>query len=170
MRDYAMVKNLLIQDVSRWLPKTYCEATFSVAQAKAERWSSKQVAAALQIGAYSKKLAPDGQSEEAVAACLEKFRLLNSSLKFDLPNERDSESMTYLLHIFRDECRKVVDFEIDGVNFDLDYIRDHFNVGPGASRLANSTNFYTKMFDSNHSYTNPYVLALFRAAVAGSES
>jgi len=170
MRDYAMVKSALIQDVSRLLPLTFSEDRFSLAQASEENWSKESVAAALQISALYKKLAPDGQTDEAITKTLEKFRDLNASIKFDPPNEGDSESMAYLLSLFRDEIWKVTDFEIDGCNFDLEYIRGHFAAGPGASRMANSRNFYSKLFDSNHSYTEPYVLALFRAAVSGSET
>nr|QDH89542.1 MAG: RNA-dependent RNA polymerase [Leviviridae sp.] len=170
MRDYAMVKTALIEDLSRWLPVTWCEASFSTAQADAEGWSEQQVAAALQISALYKKLAPDGQTEEAVQRTLIKFGELNASIGFDPPNEGDSESMAYLLSLFRDEVWKITDFEIDGCNFDLEYIRGHFAAGPGASRMATSRNFYTKLFDSNHSYTEPYVLALFRAAVSGSNT
>jgi len=170
MRDYAMVKQALLKDLSRWLPATYDEASFSTAQADAEGWSSQQVAAALQISALYKKLAPDGQTEEAIQATLKKFGALNASLSFVPPNNGDSESMAYMLSLFRDEVWKVTDFEIDGCNFDLEYIRGHFAAGPGASRLATSRNFYTKLFDSDHSFTEPYVLALFRAAVAQSDT
>ncbi|DAD50051.1 TPA_asm: RNA-directed RNA polymerase [ssRNA phage Gerhypos.2_41] len=170
MRDYAMVKQALKADLSRWLPVTYDEASFSTAQADSEGWNSQQVAAALQISALYKKLAPDGQTEAAIQSTLTKFGNLNATLSFVPPNEGDSESMAYMLSLFRDEIWKVTDFEIDGCNFDLEFIRGHFASGPGASRLANSRNFYTKFFDSNHSYTEPYVLALFRAAVAQSDT
>lgn len=170
MRDYATVKSSLITDLSNRLPVTYCEATFSTAQADAEGWTSEQVAAALQISGLYKKLAPEGQTVEAIDRTLEKFRVLNSALMFEPPNDRDSESTSYLLSLFKDEMWKVLDWEIDGRNFDLEYIRDHFAAGPGASRLADSRNFYTKLFDSDHSYTTPYVLALFRAAVVESDT
>ena len=170
MRDYAMVKSAFLQDVSRWLPATYDENSFSVAQADAEGWSSQQVAVALQVSALYKKLSPDGQSDDAINKTLDKFRELNASINFVPPNEGDSESVAYLLSLFRDEMWKVTDFEIDGCNFDLEYIRGHFAAGPGASRMANSRNFYSKLFDSNHSYTEPYVLALFRAAVSESDT
>jgi len=170
MRDYAMVKSCLIQDMSRRLPATFAEQSFSYAQADAEGWTSDEVAAVSQVLALYKKLAPDGQSETAVVKTLKKFESLNRSLHFRPPFNGDSESMTYMLHLFKDEMWKVMDFEIDGRNFDLSYLRDHFAAGPGASRGANSRNFYSKLFDSNHSYTEPYVLALFRAAVAESDT
>ncbi len=169
MRGNAMVK-CLKADLSAYLPKTFCEDSFSTAQADAESWSSQEVAAGLLLTGVLKKYAPKGQSPEAVLKTLKKFEDLNTSLVFDLPNPGDSESTTYLLSLFKDEMWKVLDWEIDGRNLDLEFIRDHFAAGPGASRMANSRNFYTKMFDSNHSHTSAYVLALFRAAISESET
>lgn len=171
MRDYATVQASLEKDLSRWLPANFDHKAFSLAQASFDGWTGRQVAAALQIGSLYKKLAPDGQSESAIKACLEKFSALNKTVHFDPPKDGDSESMVYMLNIFRDEVWKILDFEIDGMpNFDLSYIEASFATGPGASRLANSRNFYTKLFDSDHSVTDPYVLALFRAAVRKSST
>lgn len=169
MRDYAMVMSNLVKDLSRYLPKDLDSNPLSLtARADLEGWTDQEVAAGLQVQALYKKLAPDGQSPSAIDATLKKFSDVNSKVGFLPPHSGDNESMTYMLNVFRDEVWKVLDYEIDGRNFDLKYISDHFAAGPGASRGADSRNFYTKLFDSHHTYTDPFVLALFRAAVSGS--
>jgi hypothetical protein len=65
----------------------------------------------------------------------------------------------------RDEIWKLVDLDANGCGLDFAYLADNFAAGPGASVKADSTSWFSKMWASNHSYTQDYVLALFRAAV-----
>jgi hypothetical protein len=160
MRDYAMVKTLLERDL----------ASFSRPLTPFEDLNPREAAAAhLQRGLF-KKLAPLGQSEDAINATIVKFVDLNSRIHFDPPNSRDDESMTYMLHLARDELWRLLDDDANGDGCSFDFLSENLTAGPGASRNADSTNWYSKMWDSNHSHTSPFILALFRAAVCKSET
>lgn len=160
MRNYAMVQSLLERDLESYhrSPEPF------------ENFGSQEVAAALLRRELFKKLAPSGQSKAAVAATIKKFVGINNSVSFVPPNDGDDESTAYMLSLARDEVRKLLDADSNGVGCDFGFIRDHLATGPGASRKADSTTWYSKLWESNHSYTEPYVLALFRAALVESDT
>lgn len=161
MRDYAMVLHLLERDL-----EFYCRSQSVVTGT----YDPRDVAATRQVGELFKKLAPDGQSDAAVVATVKKFIEVNNSVSFVPVQSDDDESMTYMLHLVKDEMWRLLDNDSNGEGCDFAFLADNFLAGPGASRLADSTNWYAKMWDSNHSYTDPYVLSLFRAAVVRSET
>jgi len=160
MRDYAMVKSSLERDLASFYRSgmlSECESTHEAASTH------------LSNGLF-KKLAPAGQSESAIIEATKKFVALNDLIRFESPGLQDDESMSFLLSLVRDEVWKLLDMDANGKGCDFDFLSDHLLTGPGASVKSDSTNWYSKMWDSDHSYTSPYVLALFRAAVCRSET
>jgi len=117
-----------------------------------------------------KKLAPQGQTPQVIEATVAKFVAFNSTVAFVPPTSSDSDHMVYLMHLFRDSIWQLLDLDGDGDGCSFDYVATHWSPGPGSNVKANPTNLYTKLWDSNHSYYDPYTLALFRAAVCNSET
>ena len=160
MRDYAMVLSLLRKDIDSHLKGDFLDAS-----------NRKEAAAFLISRELYKKLAPSGQSKEAIDATVKKFCALNDAIPI-VPrrDSADDESMEYCLSLFQDEMFRLLDANSYGDGCDLAFLASHFRCGPGASRGADSRNFYTKLFDSHHTCTSPQVLALFRAAIRSSET
>lgn len=131
---------------------------------------------------FYKKLCPEGNSRKADACALEKFERINASLPagptdFIASNEPESCFYDYfrnnlavtLQPEYTPATRKLAEetgsFEIEET-FDLDFIRGHMMVGPGASQLADSTSMVHKLFMGEMSYVNPYLIPLYRSALA----
>ena len=115
---------------------------------------------------FFKKLQPGGVTPEAAAAALEKFLSINRSIgqTFQAPVDMDQGSLFWGL--FRDSMARAL--TPAHVDFDLDYYREKFAVGPGSSLGCDNESFYTKLFASRISATHPYLLALYRAAIVES--
>lgn len=160
MRDYAMVYDLLKRDLSDYPRGSLTDCA-----------SRSQAAATLIASGLYKKLAPLGQSKDAIDATISKFVALNDAIP-TVPRRTsgDDESVAYMLSLFQDEMWRLLDTNSNGDGCDLAFLADHFRSGPGASVKADSTSWYTKFWESNHSHTHPQVLALFRAATSRSET
>jgi len=160
MQDYAMIHSLLLHDLEHW--SSWHDFTSSDMDVKTVRALSLR-------NSFYKKLSPSGNAKMADERALEKFRRINSSIGSSFAFDAQSEVDAYLWSLFRDNIRKVLDFDVSDVNFDLDFMRSSFNVGPGASLKVNSESFYTKLFESDLTATHPYLVALYRAAICHSE-
>lgn len=160
MQDYAMIHSLLLQDLEKW--SSWHDFPSSDMDVKTVRALSLR-------NSFYKKLSPGGNAAFADERALEKFRRINSQISETFVFTAQSEVDAYLWDLFRDNIAKVLDFDISDVNFDLDFMRSSFNVGPGASLKVNSESFYTKLFESDLSATHPYLVALYRAAICHSE-
>lgn len=117
---------------------------------------------------FYKKLCPEGNSADADLAALKKFEAINISIStapFDFKAQSEAESCFW--DYFRNEVASATDQRAFGQSFDLDFIRDHMGVGPGAAQKANSACMVTKLFAGPVSYTNPELIDLYRAALAG---
>jgi len=118
---------------------------------------------------FYKKLAPKGQSREADAAALEKFKRLNAEISadvFEYPIESEQDSLFW--DYFRDNFLKCL--TPSDATFDLEFIRGNFAAGPGASLHCLNESFYTKLFNSTITSTSPYLLSLYRAAISDSDT
>lgn len=160
MQDYAMIHSLLLQDLEKW--SSWHDFPSSDMDVKTVRAVSLR-------NSFYKKLAPGGNSASADERALEKFRRINSSIAETFSYDAQSEVDAMLWHRFCDNLDNALTFDISDVNFDLDFMRSSFNVGPGASLKVNSESFYTKLFESDLSATHPYLVALYRATVCHSD-
>lgn len=159
MRDYAQIQSLLLADLSQYGHPGFISSEMS----------HEACAAYMLRASFFKKLAPVGPVESADKAALVKFLSINERIpdKFDFSASSMVES--YLLDYFIEEVQHTLCHDnSDPVNFDFEFIRNHFDGGPGASRGCNSESFYTKFFESRITYTHPYLLSLYRAVISAS--
>lgn len=135
---------------------------------------------------FLKKLAPNGNAQQADANAVIDFMRCNERL----PADRwefvvDSEVSSCFYDYFRESLNKTLgdatgtDIYLDKRNHEdgsqLDYatcslevLREHMDIGPGASQLANADNIVTKLFEGTMStYGDRYAKALWCAAVSG---
>lgn len=131
--------------------------------------SPKRVAATILQESIFNKWAPDNKpTAEADMAALNKFLQINNGVDFVPPHGDDTWFEGEALGFFKDEMYRLFE-PMDGVaSPTLNDLANHWAPGPGSSRLADSRNFYSKFFDSDWSYTNPFVLQYFTALVSGS--
>lgn len=132
---------------------------------------------------FYKKLCPDGNVEKQDAAALEKFRAVNSRLpttpfKWEADNEAESCFWDYLRGNFNDCVQPNVGrlvsesgivselSDAPSKEFDLDFIRQNLNVGPGAAQKADSSSIVTKLFQGEMTFTNTeHLIRLYRSAL-----
>ncbi len=159
MRDYARIYHCLQEDLGPWLN---CEPFMS------SDMTDKQSYARALIDSFYKKLCPDGNTSAADAAALEKFQRLNNQIsgdpfEFDAQNEVESHFFDY----FISNLNRALGFEFEGDNFDLEFIRNNMNVGPGSAQKADSSSMVSKLFCSDISYYgDEYLISLYRAAIS----
>jgi hypothetical protein len=128
-----------------------------------------EVRAQMLYRSFYKKLEPKGTSVDANAKALEKFKAINEGIStnpFEFPIESEQDSVFW--DYFRDnilKCMRPID-----ETFDLEFVRQTFTAGPGASLKCWNDSFFTKMFNSKITATHPYLLALYRAAVSESDT
>lgn len=126
---------------------------------------------------FYKKLCPMGNTKEADAAALEKFERINASLPdspvdFIASNEAESCFYDYfknnLAVALQPEYAPGVSSDSSEIEetFNLDFIREHMMVGPGAAQKADATSMVHKLFYGEMSHTNPYLISVYRSAVA----
>lgn len=133
--------------------------------------SPKEAAAFALCESFHKKLLPSGSSALPDDRALVKFKDVNSriaALPAAFAAESEVEAVFY--DYFRNALQKALTFEVEGTNLDFMWFKDHIAPGPGAAQLANSSWFYTKMFQSTMSYTDPYLIPYYRALVSGTGS
>ena len=160
MRDYAKLYQSLLDD----LGPLAASADFIRSD-----MTSKEAAAYSLMNSLYKKLSPNGDSKIADENALRLFREINASIG-EFVEPRDSEASSYLYDLFKDEMYKALVPGPDEPQFDVDFIGENMGVGPGAAIGTNSDNFYTKLFDSPMTATDPYLIALYRAAISRTES
>lgn len=127
----------------------------------------KQIASISLASSFYKKLCPSGNSTLADKNALEKFLSINESLGgpewvFDASNEVESCFYDY----FKDNLRTALDSSDSHKSYDLDFVREHIGVGPGAAQKADSTCMVSKLFESAISYVNPDLIRYYRAAIS----
>lgn len=157
MRDYASLFKLLLVDLG------FDSAPYPLYLSDMGVDGAARVALA---SSFYKKLCPSGNSKLAEANALEKFTGINSSLPeepFDFGAISEVESLFW--DFFTDNLNTVVGPSESLQNLDLDYLREHMMVGPGAAQKADSTYMVSKLFESTMSYTNDYLIQLYRGAL-----
>lgn len=159
MRDYAGLEALLLDDLA--LTKDAAEDPHCCSD-----YSPDYVARVRLAASFYKKLCPGGNSRSADDAALKKFQSVNSSLpegpwSFCRSNEAQSCFQDY----FRDNLRKSLEPRDDFV-FDIHFIRENMGVGPGAAQKADSRCLYTKLFESELTYTSDFLVRWYRSALA----
>lgn len=161
MRDYAEIKDLLLSDLSNRGANPFISSDMSEDTVRCY---------ALRTSFY-KKLAPSGEpSPESVQRALDKFLSINRRIKPVFTWDAQDEKEHLMLEYWKQNFAKVLDFDVGRRNFDLDFIRDHFAGGPGASIGADAESFYTKFFASPLSATSDYLITLYRGAISDSDS
>lgn len=156
--DYPLIASRLRLDLEPWLT----DNPFITSD-----MGLRQVACKSLSDSFYKKLQPLGDTKDADAKALKKFIAINESIP-EGPWEFNSESEVddLLWNYFVDAFRKSIAFEIEGVNFDLAYIRENMGLGPGANVNMDSRSFFTKLFTGPMSYTHPHLITLYRGALA----
>jgi len=159
MRDYASLFDELLSDLGP-LPHA------------SDRYVSDQsvgaAAKAALASSFYKKLCPEGNTPDADAAALEKFLGINASVSrgpFEFIAESEAESCFW--DYFLNEVELMTDQRPFGQSFDMEFIRDHMGVGPGAAQKANAQDMMTKLFGGPVSYTDTELIRLYRGALAG---
>jgi hypothetical protein len=156
MRDYASLYSSLLSD----LGMEACPDSHIFTDMDDRTAASVSLA-----NSFYKKLCPTGTSRNADAAALEKFLAINRSLsveafRFDASNEVESLFWDY----FRNHLNRCLGPH-ESEELDLDFIRDHLDVGPGAAQKADSRTLHTKLFEGELSYYSEDNLRLYRAAI-----
>jgi len=157
MRDYAGLYSVLCSDLG--LEEAGDGHIFS------DMTPSSAASVSLRTS-FFKKLCPNGSRKDADAAALKKFKTVNESLptgKFEFSAESEAESCFY--DYFRNHLNTCLMPHESLECFDLDFIREHMNVGPGAAQKADSAYLVSKLFESSISYVNPGLIPLYRAAL-----
>lgn len=173
MRDYDSLFQRLLLDLGfSETPECHVYSDMTVSQA------AKMALA----NSFYKKLCPLGNQQIADRAALEKFERINASLPagpVDFVVDNESESCFYdyfknnLAVALQPECtgftadiaQETGLLEIEET-FNLDFIREHMMVGPGAAQKADSTSMVHKLFNGEMSYQNAYLIPLYRSAIA----
>ncbi len=157
MRDYASLYSVLLGDLGD--PDTSDTHIYSDMDVRRAAVSSL-------CSSFYKKLAPNGSNKLADAAALKKFSEVNAGLpvgpfEFKANNEAESCFWDY----FRNHLNICLMPHESLDALDLDFIREHMAVGPGAAQKADSTYMVSKLFESTISYVNPDLIPLYRAAL-----
>jgi hypothetical protein len=129
----------------------------------------KTVRVELLSRSFFKKLLPSGKDVKCDELALEKFLEINSSIStnpFEYPAESEVDSLFW--DYFKDNFLKAT--SLGDVECDVEFIGSHLTAGPGASKGCDNESFYTKVFASRISCSDDYLLALYRAAISGSDT
>ncbi len=159
MRDYATLRSHLLWDLEPWLPQdtTYL-SDMSVRSAMARALADS----------FYKKLCPLGVSTLANDNALKKFKDINgriSSEPFEFPANDEAESCFW--DYFINNFNRTLGFDVGDKNYDLSFIRETMNVGPGAAQKADATSIVSKLFEGPITYCNSEsLIPLYRSALA----
>jgi len=156
MRDYASLYSKLLHDLAIEAPGV--DPIFSDMD---PRLAAKVALAS----SFFKKLAPAGNAVAADIAALDKFLSINAALPVSWRFEAKSEAESCFWDYFCDHLNQVCGTYLSEGSFSLDDIREGMMTGPGAAQKADATTFYSKMFESTMSYTNPGLIPYYRAAL-----
>ncbi len=158
MRDYASLRSTLLDDLGDGDQSDY--HIFS-------DMDNRMAARTNLRSSFYKKLCPKGTNSRADEAALKKFIAVNGSLPegtFEFLAESESESCFW--DYFRNHLNTALAPHPSLDAFDLNFIREHMNVGPGAAQKADSSYMVSKLFESTISYVNPDLIRYYRAALA----
>lgn len=184
MRDYAALEGHLRSDLGfKGASEPFYRSDMAVPDAFRKALADS----------FLKKLCPLGSSEEADTAALKKFEAINEAISmesFGFPATNEAESCfwdyfrnnlnTALGDIWVDQDVQITpDDSLTGssgiltrrktskrCNFDLDFIREHMNIGPGAAQRANSSTLATKLFMGEMSWCNSdHLIRIYRSAL-----
>lgn len=158
MQDYAGLYSQLLVDLALDISG---KDDYPISDDSVNLSARKSLAAS-----FYKKLAPTGNTRAADDAALKKFKAINQSLAsgpFGFYASNLVES--YFYDYFKDALLTSLTAR-EGSNFDLEFIRENMGIGPGAAQKADSRCAYTKLFESPMSYTNDYLVALYRGALS----
>jgi len=158
MRNYAEVNRLLLWDLEPYLTGN----PFMSSDMTGEQASALALA-----DSFYKKLCPNDNSKDADAKALEKFKHINGRI-LDVPfdfSANDEQEATFWDY-FKNNYRNALQFEVEGTNFDLAFIRENMTVGPGAAQKAVNTDFLSKLFEGPVSYTSEFLIPLYRSCLA----
>lgn len=159
MRDYASLKTQLLADLG------FAE----LAQPDGHIYSDMDSGDAARVAlanSFYKKLCPTGENSVAETNALKKFLAINDAVgslpaEFQASNEAESCFYDY----YKDNLRVALEPHETFGTFDLDFIREHMMVGPGAAQKADSDYMVSKLFESSISYINPDLIRLYRSAL-----
>lgn len=160
MRDYAECRRKLLLDLEPYLTGNPFMSS---------DMTGEQVSALALADSFYKKLCPSDNSQEADRRALEKFQAINeriSSEPFEFSANSEVEATFW--DYFKNNYQQALGFEVEGTNYDLEFIREHINVGPGTAQKAVNTDFISKLFEGPVSYTSEYLIPLYRSAIASS--
>jgi len=134
---------------------------------------------------FYKKLCPLGVTKEQDLKALKKFQAINSKLpetSYDFSADTEAESCfwDYLRDNFNRSLQPNVGRQVfesglpvelsdaPSKEFDLNFIRQNLNIGPGAAQKADPSSIVTKLFEGEMSYTNTeHLIKLYRSALVG---
>lgn len=153
MARYDLLKTKLLLDLEA------CMDT-SMGDASADLYD---VYASSLKASFYKKFLPGGSTTAADKAALDKFRAVLPTVGLRPPSMPVDDD---LLSAFHHQMERLLGWRPEGLNFDFESISDRIKPGPGASRKQDSRDFVSKYFQGPLSATDPYVLALYRAAVS----
>jgi len=131
MRDYASLYSALLEDLDL------------ADESDNHIYSDMDFAQAARVqlrASFFKKLCPSGVSKHADDAALKKFIAVNASLPtgpFDFAPSNEAESCFW--DYFCNHLNTCIQPNESQDTFDLDFIREHMDVGPGAAQKADST-------------------------------
>jgi hypothetical protein len=157
MRNYASVREALLLDLEPYLRSDSMYLTdMSLDEAFARSLADS----------FYKKLCPLGNSKEADEKALKKFIAINASISVD-PFEfsAQSEVESRFEDFFTENLNECLDQDWGDTPFNLEYIREKMRTGPGSAQKADSRSFVTKLFESDLSYTDEYLLSVYRSAL-----
>lgn len=157
MRDYASLFKTLLQDLGLSADQIGSPITSDMGPNLAARYAL--------ASSFYKKLCPSGNTQLADRNALIKFKAINDRLA-DVPEdfEASNEAESCFYDYYRDNLRRSLDLG-GGRDFDLDFIREHMDVGPGSAQKADSRWQIVKLFESTISYHNPHLISLYRGAL-----
>lgn len=164
MRNYASLHQSLLRDLCLLDNQVDLPITSDI--------DVSLVARVALAGSFYKKLSVDGNSVIADTAALKKFKAINirvsqEPLEFPVTNEAESCFYDYFKDNLRLSLQDPAPAGSSNHNsFDLEYIRNHMDVGPGAAQKADSRSMVTKLFQSPLSYSDDYILSVYRSALA----
>ncbi len=166
MFPYQELSNNLRKDLEEYLTNSGQPLTVLDEDFPLSGWSESVAAVWSLWRSFYKKLAPTGITQAMTTQALDKFLKLNRSItpgRFSFDAQSGAEEAFY--GHFVDCVHKTLSESPFDAGFDLEFIRGNLATGPGASRGHDNENFYTKLFRSCATATDPYLFALYRAAI-----
>lgn len=162
MRDYAVVHRTLLQDL-------YGDSSPPEAMPFGD--SIESVRRYMLSQSFFKKLAPSGEpSAQQIEKASLKFKEVNQSLAEDFVWVSENEAESCFFDYFRNHLNNALLSDDPVRGFGIGDLAKYMTTGPGASQQADSRSWYTKVFQSPLSYTDEYLIPIYRAALCETSS